>query len=167
MSAGPVRILGIDCGSRITGYGIIESEGNSQRAVTYGAIAVPPGNEIGERLRIVADALDEVLGRFRPDEAAVEDVFVSKSVGSAFVLAHVRGAAMLCVSRAGLPIASYTAAQVKKSVTGHGRADKGQIRHMVRSLLGVREEISPLDVSDALAVAYCHASLRAAPQGRN
>lgn len=159
-----MRILGIDCGSRITGYGIIESDGPSRRTVTYGAISVPRASDIAERLRTVADALDEVLGRFRPHEAAVEDVFVSRNVRSAFVLAHVRGAAMLSVARAGLPVASYTAAQVKKSVVGHGRADKRQVRHMVRLLLGVREEIDPLDISDALAVAYCHASLRAAAE---
>ncbi len=155
-----MRILGIDCGSRITGYGIIETDGKYQRAVGYGAITAPRGADLSDRLRVVADALDKLLGQFEPDEAAVEDLFVSKNVSSAFVLAHVRGVAMLSAARAGLPVASYTAAQVKKSVVGHGHADKGQVRHMVRVLLDVKEEIEPLDVSDALAVAYCHSTLR-------
>ncbi len=155
-----MRILGIDCGSRITGYGIIESDGKRQRAVAYGAIAPPQSAGLGERLRVVADSLDEILGHYLPEEAALEDVFVSKNVSSAFVLAHIRGAAMLSAARAGLSLASYTASQVKRSVVGHGRADKAQVRHMVQVLLDVKGELEPLDVSDALAVAYCHATLR-------
>ena len=155
-----MRILGIDCGSRITGYGVIEAQGRSRQSVGYGAIRIPPNKELAERLRFVADGLDEVLRRFRPHEAAVEDVFVRKNARSAFVLAHVRGAAMLSAARAGLRVASYTPAQVKSSVVGYGSADKGQVRQMVKALLGVREELSPLDISDALAVAYCHANLR-------
>ena len=158
--AARVLILGIDCGSRVTGYGIIESDGKLQRALTYGAIAPPRSAGLGERLRVVADSLDAVLAQYRPEEAALEDLFVSKNVSSAFVLAHVRGVAMLSASRAGLSVASYTAAQVKKSVVGHGHADKAQVRHMVRVLLDVKEQLEPLDVSDALAVAYCHATLR-------
>ena len=127
-----LRILGIDCGSRITGYGVIESDGRSQRAVTYGAIRVPAGPDLGKRLCVVAEGIGQVLETWEPDEAA-----------------------------------SYTAAQVKGSVSGHGSAGKEQVRLMVRTLLGVREEIRPLDASDALAVAYCHANLRDAGQGRS
>ncbi len=155
-----MRILGIDCGSRITGYGVIESDGRSQRSVAYGAIRVPEGNSLGERLCIVAKGIEEVLSQYRPDEAAVEDVFTGPNMRSAIVLAHVRGVAMLSASRAGLPVASYTPSQVKSSIAGYGSARKDQVRQMVRLLLDVREEISPLDASDALAVAYCHASLR-------
>ena len=155
-----MRILGIDCGSRVTGYGVIEAEGRSLRSVGYGAIRLPANRELAERLCLVADGLDEVLRRFQPDEAALEDVFTRKYPRSALVLAHVRGAAMLCAARAGLRVASYTPAQVKSSVVGYGNAGKGQVRQMVRILLGVQEQVKPLDVSDALAVAYCHANLR-------
>ena len=155
-----MRILGIDCGSRITGYGVIESDGRSQRSVAYGAIRVPGGNSLGERLCVIAKGIEEVVSQYRPDEAAVEDVFTGPNMRSAIVLAHVRGVAMLSASRAGLPVASYTPSQVKSSIAGYGSARKDQVRQMVRLLLDVREEISPLDASDALAVAYCHASLR-------
>ena len=155
-----MRILGIDCGSRITGYGVIESDGRSQRAVAYGAIRLQAGHDLGKRLCAVADGIGRVLETYEPDEAALEDVFSGLNVRSAIVLAHVRGVAMMTASRAGLPVASYTARQVKSSVSGYGNAGKGQVRLMAKTLLGVREEISPLDASDALAVAYCHASLR-------
>lgn len=153
-------ILGIDCGSQVTGYGVIESEGRVQRSVGYGAIRVPKGRDLAERLRIIADGIDEVVERFGPVEAAVEDVFHHLNARSSLVLAHVRGAALLSVARAGLPVATYAPSQVKMSVVGYGNADKQQVRQMVSVLLGVREEVKPLDISDALAVAYCHANLR-------
>ena len=160
-----MRILGIDCGSLVTGYGVIEAEGRERRSVAYGAIQTVKAGELPERLRQVADGLEGVIERYRPDEAAIEDVFTKVNARSALVLAQVRGVAMLCVARAGLPVASYTPAQVKSSVVGYGNAGKGQVRHMVGVLLGLRETVSPLDVSDALAVAYCHANLRDAKQG--
>ena len=155
-----VRILGIDCGSQVTGYGVIEAEGRTRQAVAYGAIRVPRGRELPERLRIVADGLEEVLDRFQPAEAAVEDVFQGGNARSAVVLAHVRGAALVCLARAGLPVASYAPKQVKSSVVGHGSADKRQVQQMVQVLLGLGEAVDSLDASDALAVAYCHANRR-------
>ncbi len=155
-------ILGVDCGSRVTGYGLIESVGRDTQAVDYGTIRLPERLELPERLCMVAGGLRQVLDRFSPDEAAVEDVFTQKNVRSALVLAHVRGAAMLSLAEAGVPVASYSPATVKNSVVGHGSANKEQVRQMVSVLLGVRETIDPLDVSDALAVALCHANRRAA-----
>ena len=155
-------ILGVDCGSRVTGYGLIESVGRETQAVDYGTIRLPGRLELPERLCMLAGGLRQVLDRFSPDEAAVEDVFTQKNVRSALVLAHVRGAAMLSLAEAGLPVASYSPATVKNSVVGHGSANKEQVRRMVSVLLGVRETIDPLDVSDALAVALCHANRRAA-----
>ena len=155
-------ILGVDCGSRVTGYGLIESVGRETQAVDYGTIRLPERLELPERLCMLAGGLRQVLDRFSPDEAAVEDVFTQKNVRSALVLAHVRGAAMLSLAEAGVPVASYSPATVKNSVVGHGSANKEQVRQMVSVLLGVRETIDPLDVSDALAVALCHANRRAA-----
>ncbi|MCY4189430.1 MAG: crossover junction endodeoxyribonuclease RuvC [Bryobacterales bacterium] len=157
-------ILGVDCGSRITGYGLIESTGRQQRAVDYGAIRVPPGLDLAGRLCAVAGGLRRVLARFSPDEAAVEDVFAHKNFRSALVLAHVRGAAMLSLADAGVPVASYSPAMVKSSVVGYGNPTKEQVRQMVTGLLGVRGTIEALDVSDALAVAYCHANRRHAAE---
>ncbi|MYC68257.1 MAG: crossover junction endodeoxyribonuclease RuvC [Acidobacteriia bacterium] len=155
-------ILGVDCGSRVTGYGLIESVGRETQAVDYGTIRLPERLELPQRLCVLAGGLRQVLDRFSPDEAAVEDVFTQKNVRSALVLAHVRGAAMLSLAEAGVPVASYSPATVKNSVVGHGSANKEQVRQMVSVLLGVRETIDPLDVSDALAVALCHANRRAA-----
>ena len=155
-------ILGVDCGSRVTGYGLIESVGRETQAVDCGTIRLPERLELPERLCVLAGGLRQVLDRFSPDEAAVEDVFTQKNVRSALVLAHVRGAAMLSLAEAGVPVASYSPATVKNSVVGHGSANKEQVRQMVSVLLGVRETIDPLDVSDALAVALCHANRRAA-----
>jgi len=146
----------------VTGYGLIESVGRDTQAVDYGTIRLPERLELPERLCMVAGGLRQVLDRFSPDEAAVEDVFTQKNVRSALVLAHVRGAAMLSLAEAGVPVASYSPATVKNSVVGHGSANKEQVRQMVSVLLGVRETIDPLDVSDALAVALCHANRRAA-----
>lgn len=157
-------ILGVDCGSRVTGYGLIDSIGREARAVDYGTIRVPAGLDLAERLRVVAGGLRRLLDRFSPDEAALEDVFTQKNVRSALVLAHVRGAAMLSLADAGVPVASYSPTTVKSSVVGYGNATKEQVRQMVSVLLGVRETIEPLDVSDALAVAYCHANRRDAAE---
>ena len=155
-----MRILGIDCGSRITGYGVIEAKGRERRSVGYGAIRLPAERDLAERLLSLAESLEEVLRRFEPEEVAIEDVFAKRNIRSAFVLASVRGAAMLTAARAGLKVASYTPSQVKSSVAGYGNAGKKEVRQMVGVLLGVREAVKPLDISDALAVAYCHANLR-------
>lgn len=155
-----MRILGLDCGSRVTGFGVIDSEGRSRRSVAFGAIRLSAKKEMGERLREVADEIDRIVEEYRPDEAALEDVFVRKNVKSALALAHVRGAAMLSAARAGLSVSNYSPGQVKSSVVGYGNAEKTQVRKMVKILLGIRGEVKPTDASDALAVAYCHASHR-------
>ena len=116
--------------------------------------------DMARRLRGIADGLDEVIERYQPEEAAIEDVFVRGNVRSAIVLAQVRGAAMLVASRAGLGVSSYSPAQVKGSVVGYGTASKEQVRQMVQALLALRGPVKPLDASDALAVACCHANLR-------
>ncbi len=155
-----MRILGVDCGSRVTGYGVIESARGRLQAVGHGAIRIPAGRSLAERLRLVAEGLERVVDRYDPAEAAFEEVFTAKNPRTALVLAHVRGAAMLSVARAGLPVASYSPTQVKASITGHGRAPKEQVRRMVRLVMGIEGDVRPLDASDALAVAYCHSTRR-------
>ncbi len=158
-----MRILGIDCGSQVTGYGVIDSDGASHSVVDYGVLKAPGKAELAERLGVIADGIDRVLSQHSPDEVAVEDVFYFKNVKSAIVLAHVRGAVLLSAARAGLVVASYAPRQVKQSVTGYGSAEKEQVTLMVQVLLGVQDSNMPLDASDALAVACCHATRRGFP----
>lgn len=155
-----MRILGIDCGSHVTGFGVIEAHGRERTLVGYGAIEAPARMGLANRLRKMGDGLDAVLEKYCPEEAAVEDVFARGNMRSALVLAHSRGVALLCMARQGIRVDSYTPAQVKSSVTGYGVAGKEQVRKMVQVLLGVSEVMEPLDASDALAVACTHANLR-------
>ena len=150
-------ILGLDPGSNRTGYGLIESGGGRLRALAYGVIAPPRDTPFLERLPHLAAQLEHLLQRARPDAAAAEDIFLARNTRVALKLGHVRGAALLPVLAAGIPVHEYAARLVKKTVTGFGGAEKEQVRRMVRLLLGLRDEIPVLDVSDALAVAICHA----------
>jgi crossover junction endodeoxyribonuclease RuvC len=153
------RILGIDPGSRITGYGVIDVEGVRAAHLASGRI-VPVGEGIGARLRAIFEGVREVLETHRPQEIAIEDVFVARNAGSALKLGQARGVALLAGVLGDLPLYEYTPATVKQALTGHGRADKGQIQHMVRLLLTLAQPPGE-DAADALAVALCHAHSRA------
>ncbi len=158
-----MRILGIDCGSQATGYGVIDSDGRRHRMVACGAIRTDAGQEFAERLRTIGAALREVIAAYGPEEAAVEDTFAAENPRSALKLTHVRGVALFVCAEAGLPVAAYPPAQVKLAVAGNGRAAKHQVQWVTRVLLGLQEPPEPLDASDALAVAICHAARRAIP----
>ena len=153
-----MKILGIDCGSAVTGFGVIESDGRSHRSVVYGAIRTKTREQFAERLKSIADGLDRVLAEHKPQEVVVEGVFHAANSKTALKLAHVRGVALLCGARAGLKVAEYSPLEIKVSVVGYGRAEKEQVRMMVQSLLGLTETVSPHDASDALAAAICHAN---------
>jgi crossover junction endodeoxyribonuclease RuvC len=150
-----MRVLGIDPGSRITGYGIVEQEGNRLVHVDNGAIFTDSAADFPGRLKRIFDGLCAVIAEFRPDEAAVENIFFSTNVQSALKLGQARGAAIVAAVHAGLPVAEYSALQVKQAVVGQGRAEKGQVQKMLKALLGL-PEIAQADASDALAVAVCH-----------
>ena len=152
-----MRILGVDPGSQRTGYGCIETEGNRHHVVDCGAITVPARIPLAEKLLVVHRGLAGLLVRHRPDAVAIEDLFYARNARSALVLGHVRGALMLAAAEAGVTICEYTAAEVKQAVVGYGRAEKRQVQQMVALLLGMEQPPAPLDVSDALAVAVCHA----------
>ncbi len=164
-----MRILGVDPGSRRTGYGCIETEGSRHHVVDCGAITVPPRIPLAERLLVVHRGLAGLLTRHRPDAVAIEDLFYARNARSALVLGHVRGALMLAAAEAGVTVCEYTPAEVKQAVVGYGRAEKRQVQQMVALLLGMEQPPAPLDVSDALAVAVCHAhsngSARTPPPG--
>lgn len=149
-------ILGLDPGSSLTGYGLVESRPGRLNAVAFGTLSAPRGLAFLERLPHIARALELLAERYRPDAVAAEDVFVSRNVRVALKLGHARGAALLPLLRAGIPIHEYPARMVKKAVTGFGAADKEQVRRMVRVLLALQGASLALDASDALAVAICH-----------
>jgi len=156
-----LRILGVDPGSRVTGYGIVEVEGPRQRWLAHGQIRCGDGDMAGRLLRIYTE-LAALIREYAPGEAAVESVFVNRNVASAIVLGQARGAAICALAAAGLSLSEYAPAQVKSAIVGQGRAEKNQVQHMVKSLLKLREA-PPADAADALAVALCHAHLRLAP----
>lgn len=154
-----MRIFGVDPGSARTGYGCIETNGSRHHVVDCGALSVPARASLPEKLESLYTRLDRLLSEHHPDVLAVEDLFYAKNARSALVLGHVRGIVLLAASRAKLSVSEYTPTQVKRAVVGYGRAEKRQVQEMIRVLLGMREAPSPLDVSDALAVAVCHAHM--------
>jgi crossover junction endodeoxyribonuclease RuvC len=155
-----VRILGIDCGTVHTGYGVIDTDGRRHRLVEAGVIEPGQRGALAERLVVVGDRLKEVIAEFRPDEAAVEDVFTRINARSALALTHARGVALYVCAAAGAPVASSAPARIKATLTGNGRATKEQIQWILPSLLDMQGAISNPDAADAVAVAICHATLR-------
>lgn len=151
-------VLGIDCGSERTGYGIIESDGLDHRMVVAGVIRTTTKWSFERRLLEIANGLRGLIQTHAPEFAAVEGVFYSANVKTALKLAHVRGVALLAVAEAGIGLAEYSPLEVKVSVVGYGRAEKSQVQLMVQSLLRLPAIIASEDASDALAVAICHAT---------
>jgi crossover junction endodeoxyribonuclease RuvC len=154
-----MKILGIDPGSRTTGYGLIETQGNRLRHIDNGIITMPATAALADRLKTIYDGVARIIGEFAPDAVAVEQVFLAKNPHAALVLGHARGAAMLAAVNAGLAVHEYSALQVKSAVVGYGRAGKPQVQQMVKALLNL-PEVAQEDAADALGVAICHAHSR-------
>jgi len=150
-----MRILGIDPGLRITGFGVLEKQGQQLGYVASGCIKTPEG-ELAERLRVILESLREVIETHRPEHVAVEKVFVNVNPQSTLLLGQARGAAICAAVLAGLPVAEYTALQVKQAVVGNGHANKEQVQDMVQRLLKL-SGAPGADAADALACAICHA----------
>lgn len=154
-----MRVLGVDCGTERTGYGVVESDGARHRMLAAGVIRTDPRAPLEARLLKIARELREVIGEFGPEAGAVEEVFYSANVKTALKLAHVRGIALLAIAEAGLEVGEYSPMEIKMSVVGYGRAEKFQVQTMVRSLLGAAAaSVDSEDACDALAVAICHAT---------
>lgn len=153
-----MRVLGIDCGTERTGYGVIDSDGRLHRMVTAGCIRSSARDPLEIRLRHIARELRDLIVEHRPDCATVEEVFVAVNARSALKLSHVRGVALLLIAEADLAFGEYSPLEVKMSVVGYGRAEKSQVQRMVASLLRLPEPIASEDASDALAIAICHAT---------
>jgi crossover junction endodeoxyribonuclease RuvC len=149
-------VLGVDCGSESTGFGIVASDGHRHRALLSGAIRSKAALPFAERLNRIHAGLTELILAHRPDCMAVEDIFFAHNARSALKLGHVRGVALQAAAAQGLPVAEYSPRAVKSALTGYGHADKTQVLHMVRSLLALAADPETLDASDALAVAICH-----------
>ena len=151
-----MRVFGIDPGSERTGYGCIETDGRRQRLVACGAIGSPPHTSFPERLLTIHVELGRLLAECRPDCVAIENLFYATNVRSALRLGHARGVAMVAAVAAGVAIAEYTPAEIKRAVVGYVRADKHQVQQMVKLLLGLSAAPTPHDSADALAAAICH-----------
>jgi crossover junction endodeoxyribonuclease RuvC len=152
-----MRVLGVDSGSRITGYGVIDIDGADCVFVDCGIIRVNAALALPLRLNAIHRRMAEVIESQQPDEAVFESVFYSANVQSALKLGHARGVCIQAAAAADLPVYEYSPAEVKSAVTGYGRAEKPQVQQMVRALLKLAELPETYDASDALAVAICHA----------
>ena len=156
-----IRILGIDPGLRRTGWGLVEARGNALSFVASGTVRAPLDGEMAHRLVVLHEGLSEIVARFQPDEAAVEQTFVNKDAAGPLKLGQARGIALLVPARAGISVAEYSPNAVKKTIVGTGHAEKDQIRMMVNVLLP-KAEFDSDDAADALAVAICHIHHRGA-----
>jgi crossover junction endodeoxyribonuclease RuvC len=154
--ADKIRIFGIDPGSRITGYGVIDTDGFRHSHVASGHIVIK-GDALSDRLGIIFSRLTELIASWQPDAMAIEQVFVNRNIDSALKLGHARGAAICAAVNAGLPVGEYSPRAIKKAVTGQGAADKAQIQQMMQILLKL-EDMPQSDEADALAISVCHAN---------
>ena len=153
-----MRILGVDCGTERTGYGVVDSDGRRHTLVVAGVIRTSSRDPLATRLAAIHQELAGIVAAHNPERFAVEAVFHAVNAKSALKLAHVRGVALLSAAQSGLPVGEYSPLEIKGSVTGYGQATKEQVQTMVASLLGLRDVISPHDASDALAAAICDAT---------
>jgi crossover junction endodeoxyribonuclease RuvC len=151
-----MKILGIDPGTVVMGYGVIESEGDEIALVDFGAIKVPEHSEIGERLSLLYNKLVEIINHHHPDAVAVEQPFISKNVKSAMAIGRAQAVALLAAANSHIPAYEYSPAKVKQMVASYGTASKEQVQEMVRLQLGLAAAPQPTDAADALAVAICH-----------
>jgi crossover junction endodeoxyribonuclease RuvC len=151
-----MRVLGIDCGSRITGYGVVDTDGADCSLVRFGVIRSRVSDPLPLRLKEIHAGIIQIIRELTPDVAVFESLFYSNNVQSALKLGHVRGVSVFAAAEANLPVFEYSPAEVKSAVTGYGRAEKPQVQQMVRALLKLQTTPDPFDASDALAVAICH-----------
>jgi crossover junction endodeoxyribonuclease RuvC len=155
-----MRILGIDPGTATTGWSILEQNKKEIVTIAYGHITTSSKKSISQRLKEVAQDIEEIIKKYKPTEGAVEDLFFFKNVKTAMKVSQSRGAIMLTLINSGLDVFEYTPLQVKQAVTGYGRADKKQVQLMVKNILKLKEIPTPDDTADAIAIAICHMQSR-------
>ena len=154
-----MRIIGIDPGTGILGFGVVDIVGSKIKLVTAGVITTPVHTPVDERLEEIFDGLTEIIAETKPESMSIEKLFFSRNVTTAISVAQARGVAMLTGRKAGLPIAEYTPQQIKQTLTGYGKADKKQVQEMVRLQLGLTEAPKSDDCADALAAAITHSMM--------
>lgn len=152
-----MKILGLDPGTAITGYGVIEVTGNRYKLLDYGCIRTPAHTPLPQRLNLIHGAVSQLLEGFQPEQTAVEELFFSRNTKTALSVAQARGVLLLAAAQKGIPVTGYTPLQVKQAIVGYGQADKQQIQYMVAKLLSMKAMPKPDDAADALAIALCHA----------
>ena len=153
-----MRILGIDPGFAIVGWGIIDSERGNNRPVAYGAITTPAHTSLESRLLTIQRDLESLIEKYRPDEMAIEELFFNTNITTGIAVAEARGVILCTAHRLGLKISEYTPLQVKQAVVGYGKAEKHQVISMVTSLLKLPRPPKPDDAADAVAIAICHSN---------
>lgn len=151
-----MRVFGIDPGSLVTGYGVVEEKGNRLQALAWGTVRTSSKHVLSERLKRIYDGLVDPLQTWQPDAVSVEQVFFADNPKTALTLGHARGVALLAVAHADVPIVEYSALEIKMAVVGYGRAAKQQVQQMVKHLLNLHAAPQPVDAADALAAAICH-----------
>lgn len=152
-----MRIIGIDPGTGILGFGVIEVSNGNFRMIDAGVVTTPAHTPLEERLVDIFDSLTEIIAINQPQSMSIEKLFFAQNVTTAISVSHARGVAMLCGAKAGLKIAEYTPLQIKQTISGYGKADKKQVQEMVRIQLGLKDVPKPDDCADALAAAITHA----------
>lgn len=151
-----MRILGIDPGIAIVGYGVVDKEGNSYKTIAYDAVTTRAHTPLPERLEKVYNGVNEIIKTYKPDAMSIEELFFNNNAKTALVVGQARGVIILAAMQNNIPVYEYTPLQVKQALTGYGRAGKTQIQQMMKSMLGLSEIPKPDDVADALAIAVCH-----------
>jgi len=159
-------ILGIDPGLAIVGWGVIESERGMIRPIAYGAITTPAHTDIEARLLMIANDLESVIEKYKPDEMAVEELFFNTNITTGIAVAEARGVILCTAHKLGVAISEYTPLQVKQAVVGYGRAEKHQVIAMVTAILKLSKPPKPDDTADAVAIAICHAQSRGSAMGK-
>lgn len=151
-----MRILGIDPGYAILGYGIVEMNGNRFKVLDYGAVTTDAKMEMPDRLKVLYNSLMEIIVHHEPEVASIEELFFNTNAKTAILVGQARGVAVLACANSGLDIAEYTPLQIKQALVGYGRAEKKQVQTMVKTILNLKEVPKPDDTADALAAAVCH-----------
>lgn len=155
-----MRIIGIDPGYAIMGWGILDLKGNKFSVVDYGSITTDAGVEAHKRLQHIYAELGAIIAKYQPEEAAIEELFFNNNAKTVILVGEARGIAVLACANAGLEISEYTPLQIKQALVGYGRADKKQVQAMVKAILNLKEVPKPDDTADAVAAAICHGHSR-------
>jgi crossover junction endodeoxyribonuclease RuvC len=156
-----MRILGIDPGFALMGYGVVDRNGSKFIPVEYGSLETTKEYSMQERLKMLYDGLTDIIARTKPEACAIEELFFNRNITTAIFVAQARGVAILACANAGIPVTEYTPMQIKQALVGYGKADKKQMQQMTKMVLGLAEVPKPDDTADALAAAICHGNVAA------